>query len=128
MYVAFDYLPNSGTITVSDTWGYGGSYSLITAAYQLSYNTTGYSTSTAVNHKFTDGLNTSIATGSGGNIIYSVYVKRGIFRTTTAGTLTPQLVLSSTSGLTQAPNIQQGSYIKVTPVGSSSTNSIGAWA
>jgi len=130
MIVQFDYIPTATTITVTDLFAYTGTLNYGTATYQFSSNTTSLGTSSAVNQKFT----TTITSGSSivsasGSAQYIIYTKRGTFSTSTSGTLTPQLQMSSTVGLSQAPSIKQGSYIKVTPVGAqSSTISVGAWA
>lgn len=51
---------------------------------------------------------------------------KGILRTSTAGTWTPQVTFSATN--TSAIATMSNSFAKVTPVGSSSLTSIGAWA
>jgi hypothetical protein len=56
----------------------------------------------------------------------NVFVK-GILRTgSTGGTLSPQVQLSGTN--TTAFSVAYNSYLKVTPIGSDASSSIGAWA
>jgi hypothetical protein len=50
---------------------------------------------------------------------------RGIIRTNTAGTLTPQFQFTGTPG--SAPVVQANSFFRLVPVGSGSTTTIGAW-
>jgi hypothetical protein len=50
---------------------------------------------------------------------------RGIIRTNTAGTITPQMQFTGTPG--SAPVVQANSFFRLVPVGSGSVTSIGAW-
>jgi hypothetical protein len=50
---------------------------------------------------------------------------RGIIRTNTAGTLTPQMQFTGTPG--SAPVVQANSFFRLIPVGSGSVTTIGAW-
>lgn len=130
MVIQFDYVPGSTGITVSDLFAYTGTLNSATATHQYSFNTASYATGTAVNHKFTSTITTgqSVASGSSATV-YSVYTKRGIISTSSAGTLTPQLQMNLTTLLVTPPSIKANSYIKITPIGvSSSTVSVGAWA
>jgi hypothetical protein len=53
-------------------------------------------------------------------------VIKGIVRTNTAGTFTPQIQYSSAPG--GAPTILKNSYFKMTPVGTSTVASVGNWS
>jgi hypothetical protein len=127
MFVQFDYLPGGTTITVSDLFAYTGTITSASAAYQYSSNATSYVTGSAINHKFSESVTsgTSIVSSSSGQ--YVVYVKRGLVRTNAAGTLTPQLQMSTTTGLATPPLITTNSYIRLIPVGSNTVNAVGAW-
>jgi hypothetical protein len=50
---------------------------------------------------------------------------RGIIRTNTAGTITPQMQFTGTPG--SAPVVQANSFFRLVPVGSGSVTSIGSW-
>lgn len=54
------------------------------------------------------------------------FVLKGLIRTSAATTLTPQVKASGTN--TSAFSMLNGSFVKITPVGSSSVTGIGAWA
>jgi hypothetical protein len=53
-------------------------------------------------------------------------VIKGIVRTNTAGTFTPQIQYSAAPG--GAPTILKNSYFKMTPVGTSTVASVGNWS
>jgi hypothetical protein len=60
--------------------------------------------------------------GAATNFVVQV---RGVIRTNTAGTITPQMQFTGTPG--SAPVVQANSFFRLVPVGSGSVASIGAW-
>jgi hypothetical protein len=61
----------------------------------------------------------------GGAATNFVVQLRGVIRTNTAGTLTPQFQFTGTPG--SAPVVQANSFFRLVPVGSGSVTTIGAW-
>jgi hypothetical protein len=55
---------------------------------------------------------------------YTIHL-RGIVRTNTAGTLTPQFQFTGTPG--SAPIVQANSFFRIVPMGSSTVTNLGAW-
>lgn len=62
------------------------------------------------------------AGGAATNFVIQI---RGVIRTNTAGTVTPQIQFTGTPG--SAPVVQANSFFKLTPIGSGSVTTIGAW-
>jgi hypothetical protein len=60
--------------------------------------------------------------GAATNFVVQV---RGVIRTNTAGTLTPQFQFTGTPG--SAPVVQANSFFRLVPVGTGSVTTIGAW-
>jgi hypothetical protein len=61
----------------------------------------------------------------GGAATNFVVQLRGVIRTNTAGTLTPQFQFTGTPG--SAPVVQANSFFRLVPIGSGSATTIGAW-
>jgi hypothetical protein len=55
---------------------------------------------------------------------FTVYL-RGVIRTNTSGTLTPQFQFSGTPG--SAPVVQANSFFRLVPIGSATVTSLGSW-
>jgi hypothetical protein len=62
------------------------------------------------------------AGGAATNFVVQI---RGIIRTNTAGTITPQFQFTGAPG--SAPIVQANSFFKLVPVGSGSVTTIGSW-
>jgi hypothetical protein len=74
------------------------------------------------------GVNTAVVVGSATTSVVN-YINvsfKGIIRTSSGGTLTPQIAFSSVTGLT-AVQSQQNNYWKATPIGSATMTSVGTW-
>jgi hypothetical protein len=73
----------------------------------------------------TAGAVTVTSAAPGGAATNFVVQIRGIIRTNTAGTLTPQFQFTGTPG--SAPIVQANSFFRLVPIGSGSATTIGAW-
>jgi hypothetical protein len=73
----------------------------------------------------TAGATTVTSAAPGGAATNFVVQLRGIIRTNTAGTLTPQFQFTGTPG--SAPVVQANSFFRLVPVGTGSVTTIGAW-
>jgi hypothetical protein len=73
----------------------------------------------------TAGATTVTTAAPGGAATNFVVQIRGVIRTNTAGTLTPQMQFTGPPG--SAPVVQANSFFRLVPVGSGSVTSIGAW-
>lgn len=102
-----------------------------TMTFDYTNNTTSFSTATASNRAFSNSLppSVSIASGTSASTYYVTFSSKGIWKPAASGAnqnLTPQLTFGAAT-YTSA-TIGAGSYIKVTPLGSGSMVSVGAWA
>jgi hypothetical protein len=73
----------------------------------------------------TAGATTVTSAAPGGAATNFVVQLRGVIRTNTAGTLTPQFQFTGTPG--SAPVVQANSFFRLVPVGTGSVTTIGAW-
>jgi hypothetical protein len=124
--IRFQY--NVTTPSISTTLGLllGASVTSITAIYEIA------------NGSFGNGINPSTysisgtasqtlnyATGSSGTQNHTIRV-RGLLRTNTTTTLTPQITQGSSTYT--SPLVLANSWMKLTPISNSTTTSVGAWA
>lgn len=118
----------TGTTSNSLGIGFGGTATLTSIAYQVNaaQNATSAATLTAPNNAFVAAAtNTTITSAVATATFRNVWV-RGVVRIDVSGTFTPQLTYSAAPGA--APSVAANSFIKMTPVGSNTVTTVGAWA
>lgn len=82
--------------------------------------------SSMTRRQVTVATNTTVTSAAPGGAATNFVIQlRGIIRTSTAGTLTPQFQFTGTPG--SAPIVQANSFFKLTPIGNGSVTSIGSW-
>jgi hypothetical protein len=101
------------------------------ATFDFGSNSTSLATTSALNTATVSGTTTNaiaqtVASGLGPGTNYCTVKVRGIIQTSGATTLTPSITISG--GTISAAQLIAGSFIRVTPIGSSSVTSVGAWA
>lgn len=106
---------------------YSGTAASSSLVFNAGTNTAGFaSAATASLAGSTVGVPTaSLGGGAAGGNYWTVYLK-GIVKTTTAGTLTPQMTLSTVTTIGTI-TVQANSWWKVTPIGSSTLTTAGTW-
>lgn len=120
----------STTGTTSNSLGisFGGTATLTSIGYQVeaSQNATSFATLTAGSQAFINtAANTAVTAAVATATYRNVFIK-GIVRVNGTGTFIPQLTYSAAPGA--APIVASNSYIKMTPIGSNTVTTVGAWA
>jgi hypothetical protein len=116
-------------ITPSMQLTYSGTAASSFIRFHTGWNTNlGFSNSGGTQSNGSVAVNTAVVTGSGSINVTNYYniAFKGLVRTTTAGTLIPQMSLSSVTGI-GTMQTQANSYFKVTPIGSSAMTTAGTW-
>jgi hypothetical protein len=105
----------------------GGGATLTSIRYVADSSTGLANASTAIKRTqiATAGAVTVTDAAPGGAATNFVVQVRGVIRTNTAGTLTPQFQFTGTPG--SAPVVQANSFFRLVPVGTGSVTTIGAW-
>jgi len=122
----------SGSLTVTTssatsnaigvTLGYSGTVSTVDA---LAVG--GANNASAISIIFTGSPSSAnIYTSAAAQSLTLPFVVKGILRTSTAGTLTPQAITSAANATAFA--VSRNTFVKVTPIGALATQAIGAWA
>lgn len=115
----------SNSHTLSTLFALGGTITSITYTAETT-STTG-NTLGAVSRIYGTAATATVVTGASTSTTENItVVLRGIVRTNTAGTFTPQIQYSSAPG--GAPTIVKNSYFRMIPVGTSSVASVGNWS
>jgi len=101
------------------------------ATFDFGSNATSLATTSALNTATVSGTGTNaiaqtVASGLGAGTNYCTVKVRGIVQTSAATTLTPSITISG--GTVSAAQLIAGSFVRVTPIGSSTVTSVGAWA
>ena len=123
---------NTGATSHTTSLGFGGTVGVSSILFSVDSGLVG--TPGTIQSSGTSGLsNVTFNTLVGGVIeaattaAQNIWRMKGIIRTTTAGTIIPQLTFSAAPG--GAPNsLAPGSYFRITPIGSSTLYNLGAWA
>lgn len=127
MFEAVYYITRSaGTTshTLSTLFALSGTLSSITYTAETT-STTG-NTLGAVSRIYGTGATATVVTAANTSATENItVVLRGVIKTNSAGTLTPQIQYSAAPG--GAPTVLANSYIRLIPIGSSGTVSIGNW-
>ena len=111
--------------TLSTLFALGGTLSSITYIAETT-STTG-NTLGAVSRIYGTTATGTVVTGASTSATENITVLiRGVVRTNTAGTFTPQIQYSAAPG--GAPTILANSYFRLTPVGNGSVNYVGNWS
>lgn len=108
--------------------GFGGTATLTSIAYQVeaSQNATSAATLTSGSQAFiATAANTAVTTAVATATFRNIWVK-GLVRVNASGTFIPQLTFSAATGA--VPVVAANSYIKMTPIGTNTVTTIGAWA
>lgn len=122
----------STTATASTTkLNFTGTFSSVESSltYNYSTSTVGFSTGTTNQGQASvpvNGVVNTVASTTSSNVYCTVLIK-GSVRTTTSGALQLQTIYSQLTGLSATVTIGS-SYMKVTPIGSAGSLSLGAWA
>jgi hypothetical protein len=118
---------NFNAESVQTLFALGGSATLTSIRYVADVSTGLANASTALKRTqvATAGAVTVTDAAPGGAATNFVIQIRGIIRTNTAGTLTPQFQFTGTPG--SAPVVQANSFFRLVPVGTGSVTTIGAW-
>lgn len=125
-------VPTVGLILTLAQTGGATTTSVTLFAERMTTNTTGFTALTPVETAtYSSSGATNAATGtyysaSATSAHYTQLRIRGFYRSLVAGTITPQVTFSSSNY--SSPVVQQNNYIKLTPIGSNTVASIGAWA
>ena len=109
--------------------GTAGTATVTTIDYQIQYNSpaSGLTTSASMSSIGTQTHATNYSVGSSASPGVPVYIRaivKGVVRITTAGTFGIQAQVSSNTTAT----LLRDSFVKITPIGSNTNPSIGAWA
>lgn len=119
------------TFTLAQTGGASTTQVYLTAEFNAA-NSTGWSASSPISTLTNSATGASNVTfpsyysGSTTTAHYSHLRIRGFFRSSVGGVITPQVTFSSSTYT--SPVVQQESYFKLTPIGTNTATSIGAWA
>lgn len=120
----------STTGTTSNSLGisFGGTATLTSIGYQVeaSQNATSFATLTAGSQAFINTAANTAVTAAVATATYRNIFIKGIVRVNGTGTFIPQLTYSAAPGV--APIVASNSYIKMTPIGSNTVTTVGAWA
>jgi hypothetical protein len=118
---------NFNAESVQTLFALGGGATLTSIRYVADSSTGLANASTAIKRTqiATAGAVTVTDAAPGGAATNFVVQLRGVIRTNTAGTLTPQFQFTGTPG--SAPVVQANSFFRLVPVGSGSVTTIGAW-
>jgi hypothetical protein len=120
----------STTGTTSNSLGisFGGTATLTSIGYQaqVAQNATSAATITALNNQMiATAANTTVTSAVATATFRNVWVK-GLVRVNASGTFIPQLTYSAAPGV--APVVATDSYVRLTPIGTNTVTTIGAWA
>ena len=111
--------------TLSTLFALGGTLSSMT--YTADTTSTTGNTLGAVSRIYGTGATATVVTGASTSATENItVVLKGIIRSNTSGTFTPQIQYSAAPG--GAPTVLANSYIKLVPLGNNSMNQIGSWA
>lgn len=127
----------TNTGTTSHTWGvlYAGTATLtaldfvvrgrsgITSQLTLAADSSASQSNGSGSLPTTSLVATAASTSSTENVVLSI---RGVLRINAAGTFIPQIILSAATGV--AATVLRGSYVKLTPLGTGSTATLGNWS
>jgi hypothetical protein len=125
-YIQFSYAPRTGSVSASVAFGGSSSSAgtLIAIDYAANSTALGYPSS----------WTTTSATGSGGSTVanagnaqYVTVRVKGLIRVGTGGSWNPTVTFGGSSVYDTA-SVTSGSYVKMTPIGLDTVNSIGGWA
>ena len=120
----------SSTGTTSNSLGlsFGGTATLTSIAYQVeaTQNATSLATLSAGSQAFIATAANTAVTSAVATATYRVLLIKGIVRINASGTFIPQLTYSAAPGV--APVVSSNSFIKMTPIGSNTVTTVGAWA
>jgi len=126
--IVYQYTVSSGTVTA--TLQAGSSSVSAGTLLQIDYtsNTTGLTTGSAISTIQGTGIAGSAVVCAGGSVatFYGVARIKGLLRTNSAGSYMPYLTFGATTF--SAPVVKAGSYMKLTPIGTSTVTTIGAFA
>lgn len=121
----------SGSLNSAITMLTGAATTAHSATFDYGSNTTGFSTSISLSTNTQSGTTTtSVANAvvssitSGTN--YCTVKIRGVIQTATATNITPSITISG--GTFTSPTLLAGSFMRITPIGSSSMTAVGAWS
>jgi hypothetical protein len=108
--------------------GFGGSATLTSIAYHVdaAQNATSAATLSSGSNAFVATASNTAITAAVATATYRVVKVRGVVRINASGTFTPQLTYSAAPGA--APSVAANSFIKMTPVGTNTVTTVGAWA
>jgi hypothetical protein len=117
---------NMNAVSVGTLFALGGT---LTSIRYTADSSTGLAAAVTASKRTQVGAvtNTTVTDAApGGAATNFVITVKGVVRTNTAGTFTPQIQFSGATG--SAPVIQANSYFKLTPVGTGSVASVGNWS
>lgn len=115
----------TGMSSTSGSFGFGlAGAATKTFTYQATSSKTGTSLATAMvtNQVFGNAANTALQTATVGTV--GTAIINGIIRVTVAGTVIPQVSLTTAS----AAIVQAGSYFRVSPIGNATVAQLGNWS
>jgi hypothetical protein len=111
--------------TLSTLFALGGTLTSIT--YIAETTSTAGNTLSGVNRIYATAATATVVTAASTDADENITVHlRGVVRTNTSGTFTPQIQYSSAPG--GAPTVLANSFFRLTPVGSGSVTSVGNWS
>jgi hypothetical protein len=118
---------NFNAESVQTLFALGGGATLTSIAYSADTTTGLAGAVTAIKRVQVAAATATTVTDAapGGAATNFVIQIRGIIRTNTAGTITPQMQFTGTPG--SAPIVQANSFFRLVPVGSGSVTTIGSW-
>jgi len=117
---------STGVVSNSLGIGFGGTATLTSIGYEaiVSQGTTAYGATP--NQYLIQVATNSTVTSAVASATYRIVRVKGLVRVNASGTFIPQLTYSAASGA--VPVVAANSYIKMTPVGTNTVTTIGAWA
>lgn len=118
----------TGTVSNSLGIGFGGTATLTSIGYEaiVGQNATSLGNGSTPTQFYIQVATNSTITSAVATATYRTVRVRGLVRVNASGTFIPQLTYSAASGA--IPVVAANSYIKMTPVGSNTVTTIGAWA
>jgi hypothetical protein len=118
----------TGIVSNSLGIGFGGTATLTSIGYEaiVGQNATSLGNGSTPTQFYIQVATNSTITSAVATATYRTVRVRGLVRVNASGTFIPQLTYSAASGA--IPVVAANSYIKMTPVGSNTVTTIGAWA
>lgn len=125
-FVEGEYIVGSGATTHKTAVNFGGTATFTSAfmKYMTITNSTG--ASTAPTFSWTTAMGTALTVNATSTATIVAIRFSGIIRVNASGTLVPQVGYSAAPGATTAAKVN--SWIRITPIGSNTVQSVGAWA